>query len=366
MNNKFTVKHGKELRCGYTTGTCAAAAAVSAVKSLLTGQKYDQVSLLLPNGETHSIAVAETLTSEDTVRCCVIKDAGDDPDITHGIKIYAQAKLTQAGITLKGGEGIGIVTAKGLKIPIGEAAINPVPRKQIIQNTETILRDFEYSGGVEITVSAPEGVEIAKRTFNPRLGIVGGISILGTTGIVEPMSEKALIDTIKILLDKQFSQNCDSIIITPGNYGKDFAKNTLNIDLDKAVKFSNFLGETLDYIKYLGFKRVLLIAHVGKLVKAAGGIMNTHSSVADCRMEIVAAHAGMLGASAEQITAIMNCTTTDALLELLEERPIENIWESIGKKISFHINNRLDNIPAEIVMFGGNGKILYHHTTVSH
>ncbi len=359
MNNKFTVKNGKELRCGYTTGTCATAAIVSAVRCLLTGEKFERVSLTLPNGETHSINVAETVILEDWVSCCVIKDSGDDPDITDGIKIFAQVKLTPVGITIKAGTGIGTVTAKGLKIPIGEPAINPVPRKQILQNIESVFREFDYTGGAEIILSAPEGVEIAKRTFNPRLGIMGGISVLGTTGIVEPMSEAALIDTIKLMTDRQFSQNPEKIIITPGNYGRDFAKNALNIDLDKAVKFSNFLGETLDYIKYLGFKQVLLIAHVGKLVKVAGGIMNTHSSMADCRMEIVAAHAGMLGASTDLITQIMNCTTTDALLELLEENPIDNLWESIGKKISFYIEKRLENTKAEIVMFGGNGKILY-------
>ncbi len=163
------------------------------------------------------------------------------------------------------------------------------------------------------------------------------------------------------MIDKQFNQNSDYIVITPGNYGRDFAKNTLGIDLDKAVKYSNFLGETLDYIKYKGFKKVLLIGHVGKLVKVAGGIMNTHSSVADCRMEIVAAHAGMLGCSTELINKIMACLTTDALLDLLDENPIQNLWENIGEKILFHLNNRLDRVSVEVVMFGGNNKVLFNN-----
>lgn len=355
------VKSGKKLRLGYTTGTCATVAAMAALKTLLTKQKFDAISIILPNGEKHSLPIAETISQENSATCCVIKDAGDDPDITDRLKIYAEVILTESGFCLKGGLGIGVVTAKGLKIPIGEPAINPVPRKMIEHNLAVICKELNYSGGIQLTISAPAGVELAKKTFNPRLGIVGGISILGTSGIVEPMSESALVETIKLLIDKQFNQNSDYIVITPGNYGRDFAKNTLGIDLDKAVKYSNFLGETLDYIKYKGFKKVLLIGHVGKLVKVAGGIMNTHSSVADCRMEIVAAHAGMLGCSTELINKIMACLTTDALLDLLDENPIQNLWENIGEKILFHLNNRLDRVSVEVVMFGGNNKVLFNN-----
>jgi cobalt-precorrin-5B (C1)-methyltransferase len=213
---------------------------------------------------------------------------------------------------------------------------------------------------MNIEIFVPNGEEIAKKTFNARLCILGGISILGTTGIVEPMSEKALVDTIKILIDKQYQEDKDNVLLSPGNYGREYCKKNLNIDIDKGIKYSNFVGEALDYLVYKGYKRVLIVGHIGKLVKLAGGIMNTHSNVADCRMEILASHSAINGASCELVGKIMNCITTDEAVLLLERSKIlEKVMASILKKIQFHINYRVkEKLQAEIIIFSNSDTII--------
>ncbi|WMJ22030.1 cobalt-precorrin-5B (C(1))-methyltransferase CbiD [Paludicola sp. MB14-C6] len=340
-NNDIVVKNGQKLRCGYTTGSCATAATAAATQMILSGQRVDHIKIMLPNSNEALFEVNDINIGENFASCSVQKDAGDDPDVTDGIRIFSKVMLCDKGIHIKGGKGVGLVTSKGLQCEVGEPAINPVPKKMITQNAQKICEKYSYDKGLEITISAQNGEEIAKKTFNPRLGIVGGISILGTTGIVEPMSEKALIDTIKVLIDKQKVKNEKLILISPGNYGRDYCKNVLHFDIDKGIKFSNYIGETLDYLVYSGFEKVLLVGHIGKLVKIAGGIMNTHSSYADCRMEILAAHSAMAGATSVTIKQIMNCKTTDEAIEIIEKAGLKNqVFASIKEKIQFHIDYR--------------------------
>lgn len=359
--NNIVVKNGKELRFGYTTGSCATAATVAACRMLLLQVPVDSVVITLPSGKKVSFDIKNIQISMTKVVCSVVKDAGDDPDVTDGIEIFAECEFAEKNITLKGGVGVGTVTTKGLRLEIGEPAINPIPRKMIVANVENVCREFDYKDGFNITIFVPEGVTIAKKTFNPRIGIVGGISILGTTGIVEPMSEKALIDTIKLLIDKQKVVNSNSILISPGNYGKDFCMNTLNLDIDNAVKCSNYIGETLDYIKYKEFKQILLVGHIGKLVKLAGGIMNTHSKVADCRMEILASHAAINGARQNDVKRLFECLTTDEAIDYLDKIKICNIvLKSILDKVIFHLNYRLaGKVEAGVVIFTDRSQKVY-------
>lgn len=349
------MKGGKELKTGFTTGTCAAAAAAAATEMLLGGMPVDAAAVTLPDGGTVILEITDIRREGDIAVCAVIKDAGDDPDVTNGIKIFSECRLTGKATKLEGGMGVGVVTCDGLSVPKGQPAINPVPRKMILENVAKVCAKYNYTGGVGITISAPAGVEIAKKTFNPRLGIEGGISILGTTGIVEPMSEKALVDTIKLTIDKQKTLDAENILITPGNYGKDYCANVLGLDIERAVKFSNYLGECLDYLAYRQFKRILLVGHIGKLVKVAGGIMNTRSSVADCRMELFAVHAVLAGATLAQVAAIMDCKTTDAVIALLDEWCLtDKVCQSLLTKIMEHLAYRLKS-EAEIgvVVFSG-------------
>ena len=360
MKTEYAVIGGKELKQGYTTGSCAAAAAACSCQMMLTGVIPPSVSFVLPSGETAEMEIYDPDAGENRASCSVIKDGGDDPDVTTGLKIFAEVSRIEAAgtspeerVLIEGGQGVGRVTEEGLQIPVGEAAINPVPRRMIRENVLRVADSLGYSGGFKVVISVPGGEEVAKKTFNSRLGIIGGISIIGTTGIVEPMSQKALVETIKTFIDKYRVKDPDTILITPGNYGADFIRDYLGIDLEKAVQISNFVGESLDYIRYRGFKRILFIGHTGKLIKTAAGVMNTHSSYADCRMEIIAALSAAHGADAEKVRAILKCVTTDKAFDILKgEEYFEQVKQDIVDKALFHLGSRAgDGIQVEVVMF---------------
>lgn len=351
--NERVVVGGRELRCGYTTGSCAAAAAKACAMLLLGDEVADVVIIDTPKGITLTLQVENIVRQRDWVSCSISKDAGDDPDVTDGIKISAMVKKIESGIQIDGGKGVGRVTREGLSCAVGEAAINPVPRKMILEALTQVAQKNNYHGGLSVLISAENGEEIAKKTFNPRLGIVGGISILGTSGIVEPMSEKALIDTIHIEINSKTARNSEYLLVTPGNYGRDFALKEFGLDIDLGVKCSNFIGEAIDYALYKNVKNVLLIGHGGKLCKIAGGVMNTHSRVADCRCEIFAAHAALAGASREQIKQVMNTVTTDEISGLLQKFGLaEQVYGSILRKIEYHLNERAAfKSRVEVIMF---------------
>lgn len=338
-------KNQKQLRTGYTTGSCAAAAAKAAAYMLLSKEEIQQISLMTPKGTCLYLDVEELETGPDFVRCAVRKDSGDDPDVTDGILVYAKVSRCEGDVSsLDGGEGIGRVTKKGLEQPIGAAAINKVPRRMILEAVDSQRECFGYHGGLEILISIPRGKELAGKTFNPRLGIVGGISVLGTSGIVEPMSEKALTDTIFLEMKVLKEDGHDFCYIVPGNYGSDFLTETLGFDSKLAVKCSNYIGETIDDAVSLGMKGILFIGHVGKLIKLAAGVMNTHSRQADCRMEVFAAHAAMAGASTKTVTKLMDCFTTTEAVELLKkEGLIDAVMKSVLERIEFYLQNRAGN-----------------------
>ncbi len=356
--NEFIVKNGTKLRIGYTTGSCAAAAAKAAACMLLTQDDIEMVTLTLPSGQHLNLEIEDITRSEYEVTCAVRKDAGDDPDVTHNIKIYARVRKTDQQIRIDGGEGVGRVTREGLACQIGEAAINPVPKKMMEQALKEAAEQYRYQGGFDVLIFVPEGEKTAKHTFNARLGIIGGISILGTTGIVEPMSEAAIIETIRLEINAK--SNKDILFVSPGNYGLEFAKSKFGLDIDKAVKCSNYIGETLDYAAYCGVQRLLLIGHIGKLVKLAGGVMNTHSKTADCRNEIIAAHTALYLPDSTVIGEIMNAGTTDEIHKILEKNGMcQIVYKSILKKIVFHLNYRVKNkIQFELMVFSNENGVL--------
>ena len=310
------------LRPGVTTGSCAAAAARAAARLLLTGEETAVVRLAIPGGRTLSLAVETSASRPGRASCGVRKDAGDDPDVTHGLLILADVAFDPdgaPGVTLRGGEGVGTVTLPGLDQPPGEAAINRVPRRMILSGVAEEAARAGYTGGLAVTIRVPGGAEVAERTFNPRLGIVGGISILGTTGIVEPMSETALVATIQAELSVLAASGEKGVILTPGNYGRDFLRGMDRVPDRLAVKCGNFLGEAMDGAAALGFRRVLVAGHLGKLVKLAGGMLNTHSRYGDCRMELLSAHAALCGAGQDTVKALMEAPTTVRGGEILKE-----------------------------------------------
>lgn len=338
MLEKYVSKGSKKLRCGFTTGTCAAAASAGAARMLLSGKVIENITVITPSGNSVTVGLTDIKKENDYVSCAVQKDSGDDPDVTDKILVYSTVSYEKSGITVDGGEGVGRVTKKGLKQQIGEAAINPVPRKMIEEQLKTAASDYSYDGGLKAVISVPMGIQIAKKTFNPRLGIDGGISILGTTGIVEPMSEQALIDTISVELDVRKAQNEEFIIVTPGNYGQDFLRDNLGIAVDKCVKCSNFIGDTIDMCIEKGFKSMLLVGHIGKLSKLGCTIYNTHSRYADGRMEAFALCAALCGAEREILENILGCITTDAALEILKK---EGIFDETIKMLEKRIDRSL-------------------------
>jgi len=338
MLEKYVSKGSKKLRCGFTTGTCAAAASAGAARMLLSGKVIENITVMTPSGNSVTVGLTDIKKENDYVSCAVQKDSGDDPDVTDKILVYSTVSYEKSGITVDGGEGVGRVTKKGLKQQIGEAAINPVPRKMIEEQLKTAASDYSYDGGLKAVISVPMGIQIAKKTFNPRLGIEGGISILGTTGIVEPMSEQALIDTISVELDVRKAQNEEFIIVTPGNYGQDFLRDNLCIAVDKCVKCSNFIGDTIDMCIEKGFKSMLLVGHIGKLSKLGCTIYNTHSKYADGRMEAFALCAALCGAEREVLENILGCITTDAALEILKK---EGIFDETIKMLEKRIDRSL-------------------------
>ena len=328
----------KRMRCGYTTGTCAAAAARAAAELLLHGELVPAVTVSTPAGIDVVVEVEEHDTGDGWAQCAVQKDSGDDPDVTNGALVYARVELCdKPGITIDGGVGVGRVTREGLDQPVGAAAINSTPRRMIAEQVEQVASPSD--GGLLVTISIPAGVELAAKTFNPRLGIEGGISVLGTGGIVRPMSEDALISSIELEMKTLRARGVADLLVVPGNYGRDFACGQLSLDMDQAVSCSNYFGATLDAAVVLGFERMLIVGHIGKMAKVAGGIMNTHSRVADCRVEVLAAHAALVGAPQEVVANIMEAATTDAALDALiacglAEATMASLMERLGDKLA--------------------------------
>ena len=350
----------QKLRRGYTTGSCAAAAAQAAARVLFGEEEPKTVNLTVPKGLTLCIPVHSVQKDEGQAQASVCKDSGDDPDVTDHIEVVVSIQPNPTpGITIQGGQGVGRVTKPGLEMPVGEAAINKTPRRMIREQIELVQQEHpEWEGvGLLVTVSIPKGEEIAKKTYNPRLGIEGGISVLGTSGIVEPMSEKALTDSIRLELSMLKEAGHKTVLITPGNYGKTFLSegefSSLAPIAPYAVKCSNFVGDTLDYCVQMGFDTALLVGHIGKFSKLAAGIMNTHSHYADGRLEVFTAHAALCGASRETLFALMQSVTTDEAIALLDREGIrEAVLDSMLTKIEEHVRARAgETMQTGVILF---------------
>ena len=339
----YIYKARKKLRCGYTTGSCAAAAAKAAAWMLLTGECLEQVTLPTPKGTVLTLSLEAVSVRKDRACAGVRKDGGDDADATDGMLILAEVRKERLpGVHITGGAGIGRVTRPGLDQPPGSYAINRVPREMIREQVETVTDAQGYEGGLTVTISAPEGEKRAARTFNPALGITGGISILGTSGIVEPMSEKALVDTIALELRMQAAAGRTYCAMTPGNYGMRFAADVLGLAPAGIVKCSNFIGDALDLAASFHIKGVLLVGHLGKLVKLGAGMMNTHSRYGDGRMEILCACALEAGAETALLRAVTECVTTDAAVSLLRDAGLSDaVMDVLLQRIGRHLDRRV-------------------------
>ena len=441
---------GKRTRYGFTTGTCAAAAALAAAALLFEGEVLAEVCLTPPKGIPLRIKIAEAEAGEGFASCGVIKDAGDDPDVTDGVLVrvtvgqpdrsgategmscaerptlakrldcaepvegqeraevaelvegkeraevaepvegldcaggtgpagglsgspvsgrwYTYLEGTESrdpfSLYLRGGKGIGTVTKEGLSCPVGMWAINPVPRRMIFEQVASVCRRCFVSGPVYLTVEIPEGERLAEQTFNPRLGIVGGLSVLGTSGIVEPMSETALLETIRLEIRQKALEGQGRkqiLLLTPGNYGERFAADHLGLSMAAGVKCSNHIGAAIDMAAAAGVERVLLVGHAGKLLKVAAGVMNTHSSMADGRMECLAAYGAACGADREKVRRILDCVTVDGALAVLEEAQglREAVMAMAMERIDHHLTCRArGSLKIEALLFTNDRGVL--------
>ncbi len=338
---QYIVKNGKKLRYGYTTGSCAAAAAKAAALMLKSGKMVEAIDIETPKGWPLRLQVYDGTIDEKGASCSIKKDAGDDPDITNGIRIHSRVDWRDDNqVNIMGGKGVGRVTKAGLPIAVGKAAINPVPLKMIEKEVREIIGP---DSGLNVEIYVPEGEIIAERTFNPRLGIVGGISILGTTGIVEPMSEEAFKDSLALELRMAKAEGLEKLVLVPGNYGRDIALKHYGIDEKYIFKTSNFIGFMLDKTLELGFEKILLIGHTGKIVKVAGGIFHTHSHVADGRLEIMTAHLALMGAPQALIKKVMNSNTTEEATEAILRYGLGEVFQILAATITEKCRQRTFN-----------------------
>jgi cobalt-precorrin-5B (C1)-methyltransferase len=361
--------NGKLLRVGYTTGSCATAATKAALMMLLSNEIVETVQITVPTGQILSLDVLEISKGNGECSCAIKKDGGDDPDATNNLLIFSTVSFITCDeslavqsnnnrkIIIEGGSGVGRVTLKGLDQSVGQSAINSVPRRMIESSVINVLNKTDSSlipdGDIQIIISIPHGEVVAKRTFNSHLGIIGGLSILGTTGIVDPMSSKALIATFKSELSVFKEKSIEDFLLVLGNYGLDFAKDELNMEVKPYVMCSNYLGDTLDCAIENSMKNVLLIAHIGKLVKCAIGILNTHSRHGDGRIEAFIRSSLVCNASLSCLKEIDECVTTDAILEILVKYEIiEDVLENIKLKVLNTINKRCSKfINVEVICF---------------
>lgn len=350
----------KELRKGFTTGSCGAAAAKAALYMLLTGGVKDEIEIITPGGAVFRTEVKDIFREGNRVRCAVVKDGGDDPDVTTGLHVTAEVRAEERAdgaleIRIEGGPGVGRVTLPGLDQPVGNAAINRVPRQMIEKELSEVAELLDFRGRIRVILSVPGGEAAAERTFNPRLGIEGGISILGTTGIVEPMSTRAILDTIRVELKQRKALGDRIAAVSPGNYGLNFMKETYGYDLNRSVKCSNYVGDTVDMVRELDFRGMLLTGHIGKLIKVSGGIMNTHSKEGDARMELLAAGVIRAGGSMDTLRGILNCRVTEEALGIIQaESPalLRKSMESVMDRILYYLRKRAgEELPVECILY---------------
>ena len=347
----------KALREGFTTGSCAAAAALASCLWQRDGACPERVEIVVPAGKTFE----PEIIAHGGYVCGVIKDGGDDPDITTGSEVRARVRLMESdgGIRFLAGDGVGTITLPGMKLPVGEAAINPVPRRMI----EQAVRQVFPARAAEVTVSIPGGEELAKRTFNPRLGVVGGLSVLGTTGVVRPMSEEALKETIRLDLSVRKSQGAEEIGLVFGSQGER-AANALFPRM-QTVQMSNFVGFALDCAAELGFLRVILLGQPGKLVKVSGGSMQTHSQYGDGRRETLIAHLALMGAPVELLEFVRQSVTLDGCISPIYDAGFDAVWTHLADAAAAYAAARIHGeMRVDAVMLDAKGQILGRSTSL--
>jgi cobalt-precorrin-5B (C1)-methyltransferase len=367
----LTLPSGNSLYRGMTTGSCATAAAKAALNLLLFSKKSNQEIIGLPSGEKLKVDINFSRETELGAIAQVTKNAGDDPDVTHQCNIEVEIKRNSAKeFRFFAGEGVGLVTEAGLQIPPGEPAINPVPRKMIIENLLSLLKEPScpeewIQSGLDIVISVPGGKEIALKTFNPRLGIQGGISILGTTGIVEPMSISAWKASIETYIDVALAANSEYIVFSPGRWGQNFFHKEKNVPLKRICIISNFIGFALNSLKEKirqnpkNLKTLVLAGHPGKFAKVVAGHWNTHSSEAPSALPVILNSAKKI-ANQDALMELETSRTVEHLIQLSKGQGIqENLFNAVSSEIFKAVSDYIDHeVGVEILLADFKGNLI--------
>ncbi|MDI6605716.1 MAG: cobalt-precorrin-5B (C(1))-methyltransferase CbiD [Candidatus Omnitrophota bacterium] len=348
-------------RKGITTGACAQAAARACAVMLRDGRRIDSIDIILPNGESCVVPLIGQEISGGYARCGVVKDSGEEEsDVTNGIEIFCAIEEKRGrGIEIVGGKGVGKATRPGLAVKAGESAINPTPRKMIMRDVKAVLpKDKGYS----VEISVPRGEEIAKKTYNPRLGVIGGISIIGTTGIVKPKSQESYKDSLIVELNVACAAGYTTVFIASGYLGEKLLIEKYAIQPQRIIKVGDHVGFMLEKCAERGIKKVMLIGHIGKLVKVAAGIFNTHNKTGDARMETIAAYAAAAGASQSLVRELLESDLAEASIDILKSHNISGVFDGIAKRVVQRCNQLCGNeIEIRAVLLSLKGEVVGMH-----
>ncbi|AJM91359.1 MULTISPECIES: cobalt-precorrin-5B (C(1))-methyltransferase [Nitrosopumilus] len=351
----------KKLRTGYTTGSSATAASKAALLSIIKQQKIEEIEITLPKKTTIKIPVNLCQFEKNKAKCSVIKDGGDDPDVTHGAEIIVELKFNdnKNQIEIDGGEGVGIVTKPGLGLEINKPAINPVPKKMIRENLQEIGKDILKEKGIRVVISVPKGKELGPKTDNPRIGIKNGISILGTSGIVIPFSTASYAASIRQNLDVSIAMGNDTVVLTTGGRSEDFAKKIVDLPEHCFVQMGDFSGYTIQQCGKKNIKKAYVVGFIGKLAKMAAGVKQTHVKGSKVDMNFLAELAKKVNADEKIIESIKKANTARHVSEIIQENNVNGFFELICSEVYRHMRKHSEEkVPIDVILFDFEGNIL--------
>ena len=354
----------KKLRTGYTTGSCATASSKAGILSIINQKKIEEVNIILPKGSRLEIKINSCEFSLDSAKCSVIKDGGDDPDVTHGAEIFVDVQLTNniGEIDIDGGEGVGRVTKPGLGLEIGSAAINPTPKKMIVENVREVGEELLKKNGVSIKVSVPKGKELGPKTDNPRIGIMGGISILGTSGIVIPYSTASFAAAIRQQISVVNTMNDDNVVLTTGGRSEDYARKIIELPDHSFIQMGDFSGYTIKQCAKQGLKKAYVAGFIGKLAKMAAGVKQTHVKGGKVDMKFLSELAKRCDANSDTIAKILGANTARNVQEIIMEDKVEGFFDEITKETYNQMRQHSEEkIPVEVILFDFDGEVLSRH-----
>jgi cobalt-precorrin-5B (C1)-methyltransferase len=354
----------EKLRTGFTTGTASAASSKAAILAIINQKKIDSVEVILPKGDSIPIKIQSCKFEEEKSTCSVIKDGGDDPDVTHGAEIIVNVSLTSNTnqIEIDGGDGVGVVTKPGLGLEINKPAINPVPKKMIIENVSKVAKNILKKNGIKIIISVPKGKELALKTDNPRLGIVGGISILGTSGIVIPYSTASFAASVRQNLDVSLAMGNDTVVLTTGGRSEEFAKKIVELPEHSFVQMGDFAGYTIQQCAKKEIKKAFVAGFIGKLAKMAAGVKQTHVKGSKVDTNFLAELAKSCGANEKTIDQIRNANTARHVQDIVLENKVKGFFDKVCSEVYKHMRKHSDEkVPIDVILFDFDGKILGRH-----